>query len=189
MRPTPSSFLSVLAILTSVGVTGADARPLGGRPGISVRSVGMSAHGFGRPTSFGRPTLFGRSGPGPGDRSAFGRGRRGFDFAGGYGGFGYGAYGSSGYYGYGSGYGYGGPMPGAGYLDGPYGPLIVPGYGGISEAPVQAPAIYVIAKPSASRLSASRRLSGGTSPRLASLSDRPERAGPRVIEISPQVSR
>lgn len=182
MRPITSSLLAAFAVVSAVGATAAQARPVGGRPGVSVRTGGMSYR------AFGRPVAFGRSGFGRNDRFGHGRGRRGFGFADGYGGFGYGA---SGYYGYGSGYGYGGyvgPLPGAGYLDGPYGPLIVPGYGGIADAPVQPPAIYVIDKPSTSRPSTSRRGAAGTSASLASLSTEPERAGPRVIAV-PQVRR
>lgn len=162
MRPITSSLFAVFAIMS---VTAAEARPFGGRSGITVRASASHVQ-----RDNGRRASFGRSG-----------------FRRGYIGYGYGAYATAGSYGYG---GYAGPLPGAGYLGGPYGPLIVPGYGGIPEAPVQPPAIYVIDTPSAS---ASRRRAGRTSATLASLSGRPERAGTRVIQVSsqvpPQVSR
>lgn len=155
MRPITSSLFAVVAIMS---VTATEARPFGGRSGITARaSASHVEHNNGPRASFGR----------------LGRG---------YGGYGYGAYVTAGYYGYG---GYAGPVPGAGYLDGPYGPLIVPGYGGIPEAPVQPPAIYVIDTPSASP---SRRRAGRTSATLASLSSRPERAGPRLIQVSSRIS-
>ena len=179
---TPVSGAATAIFAANGGVTDVFGRAYGrvaGSAGASVRTGGTFSRGVGRAAAFGR------SGLGRSDRSGLGRGRGGF--ADGYGAFGYGA---SGYYGYGSGYGYGGyvgPLPGAGYLDGPYGPLIVPGYGGIPEAPVQPPAIYVIDKPSTSRPSVPRRRARAGNSTTASL-DQPERAGPRVIEV-PQVRR
>lgn len=154
MRPITSSLFAVAAVMS---VTAAEARPFGGRSGITVRASASHV-----PRENGRRTSFGHSG-----------------FRRGYIGYGYGAYATAGYG------GYAGFLPGAGYLDGPYGPLIVPGYGGIPEAPVQPPAIYVIDTPS---VSASRRRAGRTSATLASLSGLPERAGPRVNQVSSQVS-
>lgn len=152
MRVITSSLLAVFAITS---VTAAEARPFGDRSGVTVRA---SASHVQRDN---------------GHRASFGR----FGFRRGYDGLGYGHYTTAGHYGYG---GYAGPTPGAGYLDGPYGPLIVPGYGGIPEVPVQPPAIYVIDMPSAS---ASRRHRSGTSALLASMSGMPERAGSRVIQV------
>lgn len=160
MRPITSSIFAVFAIMS---VTAVEARPFGNRSGITVRASASHVQ-----RDNGRRASFGHSG-----------------FRRGYSGYGYGAYATAGSYGYGYG-GHAGPVPGAGYLDGPYGPLIVPGYGGIPEAPVQPPAIYVIDTPSGS---SSRRRAGRTSATLASLSGRPERAGPRVIQVSSQVSR
>lgn len=175
MRPVTSSCLAMLAAASVIAANAAEARPAGGRQGITVRLGGPSATG-GRSASFGRAS-FGRH-----HGHAFGRGRRGLNFADGYGAFGYGAYATAGYYGYG---GYAGPMPGAGYLDGPYGPLVVPGYGGIPQPPVQPPAIYVIDRPSAS---AARR-PGAAPSRLAVASGQPEGMGSRVIEAPPRVPR
>lgn len=183
MRPITSSCLAMLATVSVLAATAAEARPAGGRQGIAVRPGGLSAA-----VSGGRSASFGRAGFGRHHGHAFGRGSRGLNFADGYGAFGYGAYGTAGYYGYGYGYdhgGYAGPMPGAGYLDGPYGPLVVPGYGGIPQSPVQPPAIYVIDTPSAS---AARR-PGAAPSRLAVVSGQPERMGGRVIEVPPRTPR
>lgn len=190
MRPITShivsALVSALAMASVVGAGAAEARPAGGgRHGVaSVRPGGVSARrGFGPTASLGR---FGR---GRGfDRGSGLDDRRRLDFAGGYGGFGYGV---SGYYGYG---GYAEPGTGyGGYGVDPYGPLVVPGYGGIREAPVLPPAIYVIGQSSASRTfsgspdgsrsSASGRLASRGSATLASAPGRPERAGPRIIEV------
>ena len=148
---------SLFAIFAIVSVATAEARSFGGRSGITVRVSASHVQRYD-----GRRASLGHSG-----------------FRRGYIGYAYGAYATAGSYGYG---GYAGPVPGAGYLDGPYGPLIVPGYGGIPEAPVQPPAIYVMDTPSGS---ASRRRTGAT---LASLSGRPERTGTRLIQVSPQFS-
>lgn len=179
MRPITSSCLAMLATLSVLAANAAEARPAGGRQGITVRPGGPSAAASG-----GRSASFGRAGFGHHHGHRFGRRGRGLNFADGYGAFGYGAYGTAGYYGSGYG-GYAGPMPGAGYLDGPYGPLVVPGYGGIPQSPVQPPAIYVIDKPSAS---AARRRRAAPS-RLAVVSGQPERMGARVIEVPPRVPR
>lgn len=175
MRPIVFAVISVTSLASFAGLTAAEARPAGAQRGAAaVHAGGLSARGGFGPSASRRAASFRTFGSGQG----FGRrDGRGLNFA--YGGFGYGAYGTSGYYGYGS-VGYADTGFAGNPLVSLYGPLVTPGYGGIRDAPVAPPAIYVIDKPSSRRSSAARRSAGDIG---VAVSGAPERTGSRIVQV------